>query len=680
MRSKLLVGFALSLSLGLSLVGCAQSASQTGNDAKQVATATQGLSGLSLPGSALPKIGALPAGWSKLAPGGETLCSDGSEFSFWVKPGDPNKFLFYLQGGGACWFRENCDPAMSPSYTINLSAEDPTNQSGIFDYQNPANPFADYTAVFVPYCSADVHLGAIDRLYPPVAENQQPLKIYHRGMANVQAALDWSGANVKNPQEVFVTGSSAGAIPSPYYAMQLAGTYPDAQVVQLGDGAGGYRIGTSDTERLPHRQWGTIDALRKQPGFEDVSLANFTYESLYLRAAQQQPQITFARYDAAEDAVQKQFLSLMGVPDVALQDSLLANGADIAKAVDRYAGYIAGGDSHTILRRPEFYTYTVGERSVRDWIADLSEHKTVADVVCQQCDLADYLGYPTPKALRDLWLSWEDPTQQYVEPFQIFDNLYYVGIDWVAAYVLQTSDGLILIDALYGKWTNQLYANMRKLGLDPVDIKMVIATHGHFDHAGGAADVQQRFGATVVMSAEDWALTTQPADHPLFAMRMPSSDPKWAKVAKDGDIVRLGDTEVALYETPGHTTGVLSLVYPVRDDEVEHQALTLGGVGLNFTGIPQSQSYVGSYERLVELQQAQNLSVSLPNHAAMGKVFQRGELLAARAPGTTHPFVDAQGLVQDLATFLSRGRDKLKAEHNGTAADPMAELSKAISD
>lgn len=667
----LFIGLFVVLLIGSGLVGCAQPGSEGAADAEQSAASLS---------STESSLAALAPGWNKLAPGGETLCSDGSEFSYWVWPGDPSKLMFFLQGGGACWFRGNCDPAMSPSYNINLDSVDPAGKSGIFDYENSANPFADYTAVFVPYCSADVHLGAADTVYPPVVEGQQPLTIYHRGLANVQAALDWTAVNVTAAKQVFVTGSSAGAIPSPYYAMQLARTYPNAQVVQFGDGAGGYRRDTSDVEALPHRQWGTIDALRKQPGFADVSLANFTYESLYVRAAQEQPDITFARYDAAEDAVQKRFLAMSGLIDVVLRESLLANEADITKSVDRYAGYIAGGDSHTILGRPEFYTYAVGERGVRDWVADLAQHQPVSNVVCEQCELPDYLGYATPASLRDLWLGWEDRSEQYVEPFQIFDNLYYVGIDWVAAYVLQTSEGLILIDALYGKWTNQLYTNMAKLGLNPADIKVVIATHGHFDHAGGAADVQRRFGATVVMSEQDWMLAKQPAEHPLFAMQAPSSDPKWARVVKDGDSVRLGDTEVALYETPGHTTGVLSLVYPVRDGDTQHQALTLGGVGLNFSGIPQSQSYVASYERLVALQQAQNLSVSLPNHAAMGKVFQRATQLSQRKSGAVHPFVDAQGLADDLTTFLGRGREKLEAELNGTAADPLSELTKAISD
>lgn len=662
MRYTILLG--LLLTAVLSFNGCAQSGSPVTSKAQLQPAPVAGLD----------------AGWNQLKPGGDTLCSDGSEFSYWVRPGDPSKLMFFLQGGGACWFRENCDPQMNPSYTINLSEEDPTVQSGVFDYQNPANPFADYTAVFVPYCSADVHLGAADTVYPAVAPNQQPLKVHHRGLANVQAALDWTAENLVDAKEIFVTGSSAGAIPSPYYAMKLADLYPQANIVQFGDGAGGYRIDPSAEQSMPHAQWGTIEALREQPGFADIRLDTFTYETLYTLAAKQQPGIQFARYDAAEDGVQKAFLGLMGYQEVALRESLLANQADIAASVERFSGYIAGGDSHTILRRPEFYTYAVGERGIRDWVTQLAQRQPVNDVLCSQCALPDFLGFDTPEALRDLWLGWEDPAQQYVEPFQIFDNLYYVGIDWVAAYVLQTSDGLILIDALYGKWVNQMYANMRKLGLDPADIRYVIATHGHFDHAGGAADVQQRFGATVVMSERDWALAAQPAEHPLFAMRVPSSDAKWAKVAKDGDSVRLGDTQVALYETPGHTTGVLSLVYAVRDGGTQHQALTLGGVGLNFSGIPQSQSYVESYERLVGLQQTEQLSVSLPNHAAMGRVFQRAEQLAQRRAGAPHPFVDGPGLAADLARFLEGGKNKLAAERDGTAADPMKELTKAIND
>lgn len=108
-----------------------------------------------------------------------------------------------------------------------------------------------------------------------------------------------------------------------------------------------------------------------------------------------------------------------------------------------------------------------------------------------------------------------------MESFRIFDNIYYAGIDWVAASVIETPEGLILMDSLYGKWIIPMIGNIRKLGLDPENIKYVIVTHGHFDHHGGAAAIQQHFGAKVVMTEEDWALTKEDPSHPLFAAPAP---------------------------------------------------------------------------------------------------------------------------------------------------------------
>ncbi len=500
----------------------------------------------------------LHEGWNAIAPGGETRCSDGSTYQFWVRRGDPKKLLFYLQGGGACWSRETCDTQMSPTYTVNLDGFDPHTLGGIFDASNADNPVRDYTKVFVPYCSGDVHLGAKDQVYAPATPEQAPLTIYHRGLKNAGAALAWTYANITSPRTVFVAGSSAGAVPSPYYAMKLKERYPKTRVVQLGDGAGGYT--RRGTDVLPYEQWGSLPVLNAEPAFADLTSEIFRFEDMYIRAARQQPNVVYARYDAAEDSVQRQFLNLMGVDKPRLLPRLDASASAIDAALTGpFHSYVAGGESHTMLRHDRFYRFSTGGVRLRDWVAALVDGETVANVRCDDCRLPEFAGTSTPPALRDLWLSWEDEAQA-VEPLQIFDNLYYVGIGWVSAYVLKTSNGLILIDALYGKWVNRLYANMRALGLDPAAIKYVIATHGHFDHAAGAADVQRRYGARVVMAAEDWALAEAPADHPLFAMTPPRRD----IVAEDGMVVTLGDTRVHLYKTPGHTEGVLSLRYEVR--------------------------------------------------------------------------------------------------------------------
>ena len=275
--------------------------------------------------------------------------------------------------------------------------------------------------------------------------------------------------------------------------------------------------------------------------------------------------------------------------------------------------------------------------------------------------------------MQALWASWEDRDQQYVEPFKIFDNVYYVGIDWVAAYLLTTSDGLILIDALYGHRIPQLVRNIRNLGFDPADVKYVIATHGHFDHSGGAGFMQRMYGSTVVMTEHDWGLTEAKPSNTRFYSPVPARD----IVAVDGDVIELGDTKIELFETPGHTEGVLTMRYQVRDGDTEHTAITLGGVGLNFSGVERTEMYLESYARITGLQSG--AAVSLPNHAAMGRVFERRDALAARKPGEPHPFVDENAFAADIAQFIANAQQKLVDEKSGNATDPLAALSDAIS-
>jgi hypothetical protein len=96
-------------------------------------------------------------GWERVVPGGDCQCSDGSEFNFWVRKANPTKVVLYLQDGGACFSAETCAPD-SGVYQTKVS-EGPTGEGGIFDFADQRNPFADYSVVYVPYCTGDVHIG-----------------------------------------------------------------------------------------------------------------------------------------------------------------------------------------------------------------------------------------------------------------------------------------------------------------------------------------------------------------------------------------------------------------------------------------------------------------------------------------------------------------------------------------
>jgi metallo-beta-lactamase class B len=253
-----------------------------------------------------------------------------------------------------------------------------------------------------------------------------------------------------------------------------------------------------------------------------------------------------------------------------------------------------------------------------------------------------------------------DPVAQRVEPFQIFDNLHYVGIEWVSCYLLVTTDGLILIDSLYGDHIDTAIDGIRSLGYDPADLKYVLATHGHFDHVGGAARFQETYGARVGMTEADWQLAETPPGNPDYEIDVPVRD----MVIADGDTLELGDTAFRFYVTPGHTEGVLSMEFSVRDGGEEHRAFVFGGVGLNFEGVHRTNLYLDSVARIQKLaaEQGNPIEVNISNHASMGRIFERAEQLASRADGDPHPFVDPAGHAAWLAELQENAEKKLVVE------------------
>jgi len=344
-----------------------------------------------------PGEGSGPAarrGWRRVEPGGGTGCADGSPYAFFVRGGDPTRLLVHLQGGGACWSARTCDPAGRPTYDVSVGAADHpgADAAGILALDDSRNPFRGWTAVFVPYCSGDVHLGDARRRYPLVAGARAAprfVEIDHRGLANAGAALVWAAAHTE-PRRVFVAGESAGAIASPFWAARAAERFPEAQIAQLGDAAGGYRA-----RALPDllETWGAADALREtlalpasaEPGSASGPGGGLGFEPLYVGAGLRHPDLGLARLDRAEDLVQRFFLNQVGVAGRPLRSLLAANLADIRAHVPRVRQYLASGERHTTLSSPRFYRLEVDGTSLRDWVADHAAGRAVDDVICEGC-------------------------------------------------------------------------------------------------------------------------------------------------------------------------------------------------------------------------------------------------------------------------------------------------------
>jgi metallo-beta-lactamase class B len=237
-------------------------------------------------------------------------------------------------------------------------------------------------------------------------------------------------------------------------------------------------------------------------------------------------------------------------------------------------------------------------------------------------------------------------------PGQAFDNLYYVGAKWVSAWAIKTSDGIILIDALNNdqEASTLIEQGLRKVGLDPTQLKTIIVTHGHGDHYGGANYLVQRYHPRVVMSGADWTMTETKLE---FETPLWGAPPKRDVSVSDGDRVTLGDTTVRLYLTPGHTKGTLSAVFDVRSGGETHRALLWGGTAFNFgKDFERLDMYIASTERMRALAAERNIDVMLSNHAGYDQSIEKIERLRTQTTGNANPFVLGTPTVQRVLTVM----------------------------
>ncbi len=224
----------------------------------------------------------------------------------------------------------------------------------------------------------------------------------------------------------------------------------------------------------------------------------------------------------------------------------------------------------------------------------------------------------------------------YAEPVKAFDNLYFVGQSEYSVWALTTSEGIVLLDAIFDySVEDEVDGGLKKLGLDPTKVKYAIVSHAHPDHYAGAKFLQDRYGAKVLMSAADWDVLD----------RANGTKPKRDMVATDGQKLTVGDTTLTLYVTPGHTPGTISTVFPVKDNGRTHTVALWGGAGLN-ADRDSLEKYVASAKRFTEIARQAGADVILSNHTDWDRSKVNFPILAKRAPGSPSPFVTSNESVR----------------------------------
>lgn len=343
----------------------------------------QAQEGPRLADATLPGLSELDDGWNTLHPGGETTCAHGDDFLFFARAAAPDRLVVYLHGGGGCWDAETCDPERD-DYTFASTVEpnrDPAGLSGIFHLDHPDNPVAGYSMVAVPVCTGDARLGDRDVTYTLETKSGETRQftIHHRGQTNTMTAMDWIRSNFEAPREIFVAGSSAGAVSTSFYASLLAQHYPSARVVGLGDDSGSF-----GSEAIPGAdlgQWGIPEVLRRHRGWEAYN-GDAGIDQLYIHAARSAPNLRLYQFDHAHDDTQRFYLELANAEDLDVLRHLRTNRQIIREQVPEFRSFTMGGFQHTVLTRDLFYHYQSNGHRLRDWVAAIVAGEPVASVDC----------------------------------------------------------------------------------------------------------------------------------------------------------------------------------------------------------------------------------------------------------------------------------------------------------
>lgn len=252
-----------------------------------------------------------------------------------------------------------------------------------------------------------------------------------------------------------------------------------------------------------------------------------------------------------------------------------------------------------------------------------------------------------PEYFRNLY---EHPANYYCRPFQIFGNLWYVGNTVVSSHLVDTGEGLILIDTGFSQTTPLLIQAIWEAGFNPYDVKYILHTHGHMDHFGGTVFMKTLTRAKTFLSR---------ADAGMFRTRPELSfvqdcHPGYTELFKpdvlldDGSTVTLGNTTVRFVATPGHSPGVMSLFFPVTDGSRTLTAGLLGGGGLNtlhrdffrqyrLDGNAIRAQYVAGMERL----RLEHPDIALGGHPYYNQTLQKRQRMLHH-PEVGNLFLDAQ--------------------------------------
>ena len=311
----------------------------------------------SLPCQVASPIGTGQTEWKQIQLDG-AHCAFETPYRLYYRPGsEPDRLLIYFQGGGACWDWVSC----SGMFDTSVGRHELSDYRGIFDFTNPDNPFAEYTVVFVPYCTGDVHVGDTVQVY---GEDAGGRPVHHQGARNVEQVLVWTKAQIQRPRHVVIAGASAGSYGAIFHTPQIARLYPSADIVTIGDS--GVPLLNNSGEVLG--AWGAHHS----------SLKEANVEAATARSVRAVVQVT-----SDQDAIQSAFYLISGSRAWRESSYELLNGLE--GELSNFFSFIVAGTDHGLMRTDAFYEYESSGVRLSKWVRKLIAGERVESVRCETC-------------------------------------------------------------------------------------------------------------------------------------------------------------------------------------------------------------------------------------------------------------------------------------------------------
>jgi metallo-beta-lactamase class B len=243
---------------------------------------------------------------------------------------------------------------------------------------------------------------------------------------------------------------------------------------------------------------------------------------------------------------------------------------------------------------------------------------------------------------------------QTAEPFRIVGNVYYVGASRVSSILITALKGHILVESGFRETVPLIEANVKKLGFRFEDIRLLLSSHGHFDHSGGLAEIKARTKARLLVSPKDAELFSRGGKgDPNLGDAYPFPPVKPDGLLHDGEVVELGGTALTAHFTPGHTPGCITFTTTVREGKRDYHVVfpcSLTAPGYRLIGNPKYPNIVEDYESTFAKLAALPCDIFIPHHSPAAELIERSR----KSGGDEgNPFADPEGYQRWLANARS---------------------------